>query len=94
MSAELEQLRDLILQQSDVKRVVGLVSMADGRFAYCIETPFMTFPRFVVGTTDAVNDDVHIHSRCGAEWSAMACFEKLAGNLDAPRPQLRDSDDL
>lgn len=77
--ANLERLRELIKREADVRRVVELVPLASGRFAYLVETPFETFPRFVVGTTDAENEAVEIDLRCGAEWSARAHFETHYG---------------
>jgi len=47
----------------DIKRVVRLVPCGD-RFRYLIETPFQTFPKFVIGTTDAAFDDVRREFRC------------------------------
>ena len=76
---DMERLRALISNESDVKRIVELVPLADGRFGYLVETPFESFPKFVVGTTDADNEEVCIGLRCGAEWSAREYFEKQFG---------------
>lgn len=86
MSASvIEDLRREIAGQADVRRVVELVPLAGGRFAYLIETPFETFPKFVVGTTDATNEDVRIGLRCGAEWSARDYFDATYGTMEAAR---------
>jgi hypothetical protein len=63
-------LREQIGRESDVRRVLELTPIGGGRFRYLIETPFATFPRFVIGTTDAENEDVRIELKCGAEWNA------------------------
>lgn len=78
-AAALEGLRELICRAADVRRIVELVPLAGGRAAYLVETPFETFPRFVVGTADADNAEVEIGLRCGAEWSAREYFEQQFG---------------
>jgi hypothetical protein len=71
----LATVRRLIEAQPDVKRVVHLAP--DGlRFRYMIETPFETFPRFVIGTTDAGLTDVRIIVKCGTEWGAEDLWGK------------------
>lgn len=67
----LERLSERLAGEDDVKRVVKLVPDTPGRFLYLIETPFATFPKFVIGTTDATFDDVRLEVRCGAEWNAL-----------------------
>ena len=62
-----------IEDQEDVRRVVALEHVA-GRWLYLIETPFMTFPKFAVGTTDADNVDVRILTACGSIWAAQESF--------------------
>lgn len=76
---EIERLRALIVAEGDVRRIMELVPLAGGRYAYLIETPFETLPKFVVGTTDAQNANVDIELRCGAEWSAREHFERHYG---------------
>jgi hypothetical protein len=69
--------RGLIEDQDDVRRVVALepVEGASGRrWLYLIETPYMTFPKFAVGTTDARNEDVQILVACGSIWAAQDSF--------------------
>ncbi|HSI08799.1 MAG TPA: hypothetical protein VK985_09410 [Rariglobus sp.] len=65
MSTEIiDALRNRMECEEDILRVVNLVPYGD-RFRYLIETPFKTFPRFVIGTTDAAFDDVRLELRCG-----------------------------
>jgi len=77
------QLRERIENQADVQRVLGLELLPAAedekgeRWAYLIETPFMTFPKFAWGTTNALNNDVRILGTCGAEWSAIEQFTAL-----------------
>lgn len=63
-SSALVSLREIMAREEDVKRIVRLEPTGD-RFRYLIETPFATFPKFVVGTTDEEFADVRIESRCG-----------------------------
>jgi len=70
------ELRAVIEREEDVKRVVELEAIAGGRFRYMIETPFETFPKFVIGTTDAEFADVRLEHRCGAEWNAREIWER------------------
>lgn len=80
-----EQLEWLLNEESDVKRVLALELLPatvplgndERRWAYLIETPFMTFPKFAWGTTNALNNDVRILGTCGAEWSAIEQFTAL-----------------
>jgi hypothetical protein len=62
--APIDLLRQKMESEEDVLRVVHLVPCGD-RFRYLIETPFKTFPRFVIGNTDAAFDDVRLECRCG-----------------------------
>lgn len=70
----LDRLRARIVREADVKVLHRLEDVGMGRFAYLIETPFMTFPRFVVGTTDADNEEVMICLKCGLLASAEEEF--------------------
>lgn len=63
-------LRSLIQGEHDVRRIVDLIETADGKFLYLIETPFQTFPRFVIGQTDVENRSPKILLKCGSEWAA------------------------
>jgi hypothetical protein len=62
--ADLAALRALIEREDDVKRVHRLERCGD-HFRYLIETPFETFPKFVIGTTNATNSAIRIKHRCG-----------------------------
>ncbi|MEA3211282.1 MAG: hypothetical protein QOE70_4339 [Chthoniobacter sp.] len=57
-------------REPDVLQVIEMQPLDGGRFRYLIKTPFDTFPRFVIGTTDATLADVRIRAKCGAEWNA------------------------
>ena len=67
----------LIEGQPDVKRVVKL-EPAGERYRYLIETPFATFPRFVIGTTDADLADVRIEGKCGTDWGAEQMWDETS----------------
>jgi hypothetical protein len=64
MSEDMKDLQSRMEHEDDVKRVVRLEPLGT-RFRYLIETPFHTFPKFVIGTTDAEFSDVRIESSCG-----------------------------
>lgn len=72
----LARLRALILAEADVKALHRLEPRF-GRYCYLIETPFQTFPKFVIGTTNADNTQVHITHQCGAQWQADEAWQKL-----------------
>lgn len=72
----LTRLRALILAEDDVKALHRLEPRA-GRYCYLIETPFQTFPKFVIGTTNADNTQVHITHKCEAQWQADEAWHKL-----------------
>ncbi len=78
LAAQTEDLRQRLLQEADVQRVVALEPLEAGgddqRWVYLIETPFMSFPKFAVGTTNAANNDVRILVTGGAEWAAIERF--------------------
>ncbi len=69
-------LRNLIAKQSDVYSVLELYRQVDGKWLYLIQTPFVTFPKFVIGRTDVENESVEILLRCGSEWSARAEWDR------------------
>lgn len=75
-----QRLSWLISSETDVKRVVALepleplVEQAEPRWVFLIETPFMTFPKFAVGTTNATNTEVVTLMTCGSEWAATDAF--------------------
>lgn len=57
--------------------VLDLAETKGGRIAYLIETPH-SFPRFVVGLTDAKLETVRILMGCGEEVTARERFAKQA----------------
>lgn len=67
---EIAALRAKMEREEDIKRVVRLIANGGGRYMYLIETPFATFPKFVIGTTDAAFEDVRLKLRCGLIESA------------------------
>jgi len=74
------ELRAKMEQEDDIKRVVRLERAGD-RFRYLIETPFKTFPKFVIGTTDAEFDVVRLELRCGLLESAEAAWDRIVKGL-------------
>ena len=88
---ELACLRKLMERDpTDVRRVVRLARYGtEGRVRYLIETPFTTFPRYVIGTTDLQFDDVQHEYKCGAEWSTPNAWDRLmAGQSPLDRSDL------
>lgn len=80
---ETARLRGLIEAEADVKRVMALEVLPGGeprRWVYLIETPYMTFPKFAVGTTNAENTEVSLLLTCGSEWAATAGFNQVLLN--------------
>ena len=77
VSFDLKDLADALMREKDVRAVLALQPLDDGRALYLIETPFLTFPKFVVGSTNAANDDVRTLLACGARWSAVEAFEEI-----------------
>jgi hypothetical protein len=75
---DLLPLAEILMREDDVRTVHALQPMDDGRVLYLIETPFLTFPKYVVGSTNAANDDVRTLLACGAKWSAVEAFEEIA----------------
>ena len=74
VESTVERLRALICREADVKVLHRLREVEGGRFAYLIETPFMTFPKFAVGTCSAGLADVQILLTCGLRVTAEAEF--------------------
>lgn len=72
--ADLAVLEARLLQEADVRSVIALQPLLDGRALYLIETPFTTFPKFAIGSTNAAHDDIHILSTCSARWAAEERF--------------------
>lgn len=78
-SDDLANLRKIMEMEDDVKSIIRLESIGN-RFRYLIETPFETFPKFVVGTTDAAFDDVRLESRCGMLSTAEKAWDRYSKN--------------
>lgn len=76
------ELRNRIQKESDVLQVLELACQCDGRWLYLIQTPFVTFPKFVIGRTDLSNEWTEILFRCGAEWSARTEWDRLRHGKD------------
>lgn len=74
------KLRALIQQETDVLQVLGLSYVPQegetGRWLYLIKTPFASWPKYVVGFTDAENANPEIIFRCGWEQTARECFNE------------------
>ena len=76
-----EQLAARICLEGDVRRLLELRPLPDGRWAYWIETPFESFPRYVIGSTDAQMTAVRIEFKCGQAWSARQAWETAYGQI-------------
>lgn len=72
------RLAKLIESEPDVHRLIAL-DCIDEEWHYLIETPFATFPRFVIGKTDDDNLEPSILFQCSAEWSAMEEWQHVIG---------------
>lgn len=75
-NSQLAKLRELILAEEDVKTLHRLEPRF-GRYCYLVETPFETFPKFVVGTTNASNTQVHIAHKCETLEQAEDAWKRL-----------------
>ena len=76
-SEPLDKVRRLIKEMDDVKSVLELKRGADGRIFYMIETPFTTYPKFVIGWTDDAVNEARPFFKCGVRQSAVREWEKL-----------------
>ena len=74
---ELVRLKGLMEAEEDVRRVVRLARVSEHSALYCIETPYESFPRYVVGLASLDNEVVEILLKCGLESSALAEYEVL-----------------
>ena len=88
-TGEMVRLLETMKRESDIKTVVRLVPSGAGRYRYLIETSFATFPKFVVGTTDASFDDVRIESRCGLFSTADEAWARKPNVSGQPRAEDR-----
>jgi hypothetical protein len=77
--SEAEELMARMLECADVKRVLMVRKLASGRYAFAVERPTMTMPRFVVGTTNAYNDEPHVSGCFVAELAALSAFQRDYG---------------
>jgi len=67
------EMRKRVHAQPDVHNVLGLShSQALGGWFYWIATPFATWPRYVIGFTDANLSEMRIHCRTSVEYEAAA----------------------
>lgn len=72
------RMADILRSQEDVHRLVALDWDPDNiRWWYLIETPFATFPRFVVGHTDPENLEPVVCCQSAAAWSAQSAWDEL-----------------
>ena len=79
-----ETLRRLITTEADVHQLHALLPAhtADSeRWLYFIETPFATFPRFVIGETDQVNASPTILFQSGTFWTAADHWQSLTKQI-------------
>lgn len=60
----------------DVSRVMALEETGPGAFLYLIETPH-SFPRYVIGRTDATLESPEILRGCGEEENAWRIWREI-----------------
>jgi hypothetical protein len=72
------RLAKLIQAEPDVHRIIAM-DQIDDEWHYLIETPFASYPRFVIGKTDDDNQEPTILFQCSAEWSAMEEWQHVIG---------------
>jgi hypothetical protein len=71
------RLRALIQKETDVLEVLGLSWVySENRWLYWIKTPFASWPKHVVGWTDAENLETEIIFRCGHEAGAREAYNE------------------
>lgn len=86
--AEFLRVRALIQKEDDVHEVLALAKYAgEPRWLYLIQTPFATFPKFVIGSTDADNLHPELLFRCGTEWAAQDEWNRVCELLEMEDPQ-------
>lgn len=81
---EWTRLKHRMEQEDDIRHLLRLERIDGGRYRYLIETPFKTFPKYVIGTTDALFDDVRIEHRCGLLTSSEHAWPFLMKGLPIP----------
>lgn len=83
LRSEFLAIRHLIASEEDVHQVLSLAKIADeSRWLYFIQTPFATWPKFVIGTTDPENQSPEILFRSGSEWSAREAWTEIAAQYE------------
>jgi hypothetical protein len=80
-----DRLAKLITAEPDVHRLVALMPLHDSlpgeQWIYLIETPFPSYPRFVIGETDGANTAPSLLFQSGTEWSAQDHWDNLVANI-------------
>ena len=81
--------RHRIAAQDDVHEVVALVKLKDeDRWLYLIKTPFASFPKFVIGSTDSENTSPELLFRCGSRWAAEDEWTRIVELADVEGAEL------
>ena len=63
--------------QDDVRKLHGITGPdAEGFYRYLIETPFLSFPRFVVGRISEDGEAVIVLMSCGRLENARMAFQQ------------------
>lgn len=79
------RLKNLIEGNEDVHRVLALLPdpkvAGARRWVYLIQTPYATFPKFVVGYTNDTNTAIERLTYHSSQWGAEASFEALTQPL-------------
>ncbi len=89
LRSQLLALRAKMLQQDDVYEVVALVKLKDeDRWLYLIKTPFASFPKFVIGSTDSENTSPELLFRCGSSWAAEDEWTRIVELADVEGAEL------
>lgn len=75
----LTRLSELIAAEEDVYilHAIEADALQPGRYLYMIETPFETWPKYVVGRTNADLSEVQHLYKCGAHWSVEAAWNDI-----------------
>lgn len=66
--------RELILSEPDVRELLELEQIGPDLWRYLIATPFETFPKYVIGTTNSDCTTTHLELRCGNETNAREAW--------------------
>jgi hypothetical protein len=73
---EVKAIRAEMEAAPDVARVMALEETGPGAFLYLIETPH-SFPRYVIGRTDATLSNPQILRGCGEENNAWRLWQEI-----------------